>query len=488
MSAPLTRQVARVLREHRLAAPGAHVVAAVSGGADSTALLLALHTLARNGCPALTAAHLHHGLRGRAADAEARFVRALCRTLGVRCVVGRAAVRARARRRGESIEMAARAARYAFLKRTAHRVGATHVATGHTRDDQAETVLLKLARGAGPEGLSGIAPCTVLSGKPGSEDMRLIRPLLDVSRAEVEAFLRARGQDWCEDASNASRDHLRNRVRHDVLPLLETALNPAVRDALARTADILRAENAWLDAQARRVCPPGGTLTVRDLAAQPAALRRRVVRLWLGARGVDPDRIDFETVARIERLAATARGTRSVDLPGGWSVRRRYGRLDVARRETAEPFRIALALPGVTDLPLAGVRVRAEIAPGIVRERGTPGVAPARASLSRKAVGRRRIYARAWAPGDRMRPLGMAGSRKLQDIFTDARVPADRRARIPVFECGGEIVWIPGYRIARAWAVPDAETAAVQLSVDPLPSTFRSRGGQPLPDLLTCAS
>jgi tRNA(Ile)-lysidine synthase len=466
MNTPLEREAARVLREQNLTAPGTHILVAVSGGADSVALLLALHRLARNGRPALTAAHLHHGLRGREADADARFVRAVCRRLGVRCVVGRAAVRARARARGESIEMAARAARYAFLERTARRVGATQIATAHTRDDQAETVLLKLARGAGPEGLSGIAPCTAPAGRR----VGLVRPLLTVSRAEVEAFLKRLGQDWRTDASNVSRDHLRNRVRHDVLPLLEAALNPAIRAVLARTADILRAENAWMDAEARRACPPDGRLTVRGVAGLPAALRRRVLRVWLSAQGVETERIDFETVERITRLAGTVRGTRSVDLPGGRIVRRRYGYLAVAQRGTPAAFRVALALPGTTELPQVGLRVHAAVAPGIVRARGRPGATPARASLNRAAVGRRRVYARSWRPGDRMRPYGMEGSRKLQDIFTDARVPADRRGHIPVFECGGEIVWIPGYRVARDWTVPDAETPALQLAVEPLPS------------------
>ena len=458
MSASLTRQIGRFLDAYRLAKPGTHMLLAVSGGADSTAMLLACHELAPSRALRLTVAHLNHRIRGKAADADARFVQDLCERLGVRCAIGRADVPGLARRKRISIEMAAREARYRFLTRTAHQIGAAAIATAHTKDDQAETLLLKLARGAGPEGLSGIAPFTDRPDRPA-----LIRPLLSVSRNEVEAFLRKRGQTWREDVSNQDRSHLRNRVRYGLLPMLESELNPAIRETLARTAEIMREENAWMDAEARRLCPEA-ELDVDRLTDLPAALRRRVLRIWLGAHGVPTDCIDFSAVNRIERVVAQARGTRSIELPGGSIIRRRYRMLNVERRTKPAPFRLALKVPGETLLPDLGLRVRAEIVPGIVRVKSRCGDLPAGCSLSRKAIGRRKLYVRSWRPGDRMNPLGMTGSRKLQDIFTDAKVPADRRPTLPVFECGGEIVWIPGYRIARGWAV-GAAAPAVQVRV-----------------------
>ncbi|MBN1558133.1 MAG: tRNA lysidine(34) synthetase TilS [Lentisphaerae bacterium] len=455
-----------------LPAPGARVLLAVSGGSDSTAMLLAFRGLARRRKLDLAAAHLNHRIRGREADADAAWVRALCRRLDIPCVVGRADVPRLARRRTLSLETAARAARYRFLARTARRLGADCVATAHTADDQAETVLLRLARGAGPAGLAGIPRDTVIDpayagrGRP----VRLIRPLLDLSRASLQAYLERRRAAWREDAGNRDPGPLRNRVRHTVLPLLADTLNPRVREALCRTADLIRAEDDWLNraaAETLRACAPDpATLDVATLNAQPAALRRRVVRLWLAARGVPADRVGFDLVDRLLRLAAQGRGSRAVPLPGGGAARRRYGALSVDRAAPPGPFRAAVRIPGETRLPGPGLRITAAFGPGAVRsKRGAPGPLPARAALNRTALGRRRLTVRAWKPGDRMRPHGLHGSRKLQDIFTDAKIPADRRARLPVFECAGEIVWVPGGRVAEGWTAPPPPAPALQLTV-----------------------
>jgi tRNA(Ile)-lysidine synthase len=220
-----------------------------------------------------------------------------------------------------------------------------------------------------------------------------------------------------------------------------------------------------MDAEARRHCPRGA-LETSALAALPPALRRRVCRLWLAAHGVPVERIGFDAVERVERLANQPRGSRSIELAGGWTVRRRYGALAVEQRTTRSPYRTALRIPGDTPLPEPGLRVTVTVAAGIAKPKARCGELPARGSLSRRAVGRRTLYVRSWRPGDRMKPLGMSGSRKLQDIFTDAKIPSDRRSAIPVFECAGEIVWIPGYRVARGWEVPDDSQPAIQVGVE----------------------
>ncbi len=237
--------VARVracIRRHALldapAAPGAgpeRVLVGVSGGADSVALVLALHDLGRSGLAvALAVAHLHHGLRETTADEDEVFVKNLAAKLGLPCTVNRADVRAEAERDGVGIEEAARNARRRFLIAAARSADARKVALGHTADDRAETVLFNILRGTGLEGLAALGPHTILAPE---DEIAIIRPLLDVSRAEVRAFLEVRGQAWREDETNEDPAFARNRLRREVLPLLREAANPKVDEALLRLAD-----------------------------------------------------------------------------------------------------------------------------------------------------------------------------------------------------------------------------------------------------------
>ena len=378
------QQLRRSLRTLGIPARTKRMLVAVSGGADSVALLVGLQRVAPGLGIQLRVAHLHHGLRGAEADADARFVRALAKRLKILCVTGRADVRALARKEKISIEMAARAARYAFLadaaRRWGRRGGAAAIATAHTMNDQAETVLLRLARGAGLRGLAGIPP-ERLEG-----EVRVVRPLLGVRRAAIEVFLKEAGQAWREDSSNDDRAMLRNRVRHEVLPLLAARLNPRIVETLARTAEILRGENE----------------------------------------------------SRVGASLAT---------PAGADKRRPY-----------KMGSITVRVPGETRVPELGVGVETCEGRKVIRERGKAvGALPARASIAWARLGRRKLVVRSWRAGDRMAPLGMAGSKKLQDVFVDAKVPAARRGRVPVFACGGEIVWIPGYRVARGWEIRGGE-------------------------------
>jgi tRNA(Ile)-lysidine synthase len=465
-------RLAASLKQRGLLSDHKHLLLAVSGGADSVALLLAMQTLKRPLGFRISVAHLNHGLRGSEGRADAAFVTALARRLRVTCLTGRADVRRLARRKHISLEMAAREARYRFLARTAAAKGATAIVTAHTADDQAETVLLRLARGCGATGLGGIRPAGLLSGlgiDMPSSDVALLRPLLDVSRDDIEAFLEREGQAWREDVTNASTDFLRNRVRHEVLPLLEERLNPAVRQTLCRTAEIFAEEDAWVGELAKEALgdclDDGGRLKREALALLPAALARRVVRRWLGEEGVAAVRADFSSVERVRELAGQATGSREVTLQGGWRVVRRYGVLTVeSATGTQAPFRVGLNVPGETLLPEQGLRVVVERAPGIVREvSDAPGRLPATASISSRAVGRRRLYLRSPRPGDRMQPYGMKGSRKLQDILVDAKVPADQRGAVPLLECGGKIAWLPGYRIAHPFRVTDEKALRVTI-------------------------
>jgi tRNA(Ile)-lysidine synthase len=454
------------LAEHGLLRPGDRVVVAVSGGADSMALLYALHALARRRRLSLVVAHLHHGIRGAAADRDAAFVRAAARRLWLPFVFGRAAVPALARRRRVSVEMAAREARYAFLARVVCARRAACAAVAHTADDQAETVLLKLARGAGPQGLAGIPYHGTVHGCP------VVRPLLDVTRAEARAFLGSRRRKWIEDETNRDPAYLRVRVRDEVLPLLAQRLNPAIREALVRTAAILRAENGWLDELARGILeccrtPERLGLSAERLRQEPLAAERRVLRLWLTELGVQPEALEFETVERVRCLLA-ARGPRSVCLGPRLTVRRSAGVL-AADAPPARPFAKRLRVPGETPVPEAGVRVFVDRATGwSPPPHRHPGRLPAETWIATATLRGRALTVRSIRPGDRFRALGAPGSRKVQDILVDAKLPRDQRARLPVIACGRQLVWIPGHRIAEGWQLPSPSAPSLHLRVAPL--------------------
>jgi len=440
-------------------------VVAVSGGADSVALLCALHDAVPGLGVSLAVAHLNHCIRGRASDRDAEFVRKLAARLDIPFVCGKVDVPRLARRTGLSMEMAARQARYSFLVKAARRLKAKVIVTAHTADDQAETVLLKLARGAGPRGLAGIPREITVSG------IRVVRPLLDTRRREIERFLRVRKQDWREDRTNVNTEYLRNRVRHEVIPFLEKKLNPDIRQALVRTADVLRREDEWLEETAGRILEKcrvdsGSALDISMLKKNPVAARRRVVRQWLSASGIPAETIDYDVITRVEALI-DGEGTGSVEITGRRTVRRRYNRLVVgaSRPETKRKTSQKIQVPGVTLLKDWQLKIETALAPGLTKERGVIGGFPARASI-RMPPGNRTIVVRSWQNGDRMRPLGMQGTKKLHNIFIDAKVPVEERGKVPVFECDGDIIWIPGYRVARGWEVKTPSAGNLQIRVE----------------------
>ncbi|MET0645624.1 MAG: tRNA lysidine(34) synthetase TilS [Pyrinomonadaceae bacterium] len=330
---------------------GERLLVAVSGGADSTALLLALEDLKRAGLLGvdLTAAHLDHGLRGAGGAGDARWVEEVARAHGFECVVGHASVPERARAARDNIEQAARRARYEFLAAAAREFGARAVLAAHTLDDQAETVLLRLLRGSGAEGLGGMAPERALEA---GGEVSLRRPLLTwARRADTEGYCRDRGVEFRTDEMNRDERFARVRVRRQLLPLLST-FNPRAAEALVRTATLLREDSAALDEmaaalleEARAAAAAGsrdgtkGTgeteetascawpLGVETLARAAPALRRRALRLWLaGARG-DLRRLSRAHLLGVERLLEGERGGRVAELPGGSHVERRRGLL-----------------------------------------------------------------------------------------------------------------------------------------------------------------
>ncbi len=437
----LHRGVRTALDGWGLPGAGETVVAALSGGADSVALLDSLVECSRERGFHVLAAHLDHGLRVASAD-DALFCAALALRLGVPFETGRADVRARAAREGGGLEEAARLERYAFLRDVKARVGAAWLALAHTRDDQAETLLLRLLRGSG---LSGLSAMRARAGD-------VLRPLLCLSRADVLAHLRARGLAWREDASNADLALLRNRVRHELLPYLEARFNPEARVALARTATLLgddgEAFAAQVDGAYARVAraDDGAVVLAADaLAALPVALGRGVVRQALratgGLRGV--------LAVHVERLLALAgsphRSGRGLTLPGGRGAHGRFGELHIGpRREAGSPFTVPLEVPGQVELPRGDALVA----------RVDPGPAMSRERMAVVSVPAEPLAVRTRLPGDRVRAKGREMS--LKRFLMERRVPADERARVALVAAGSEVLWVPGQPVDAPAARPGA--------------------------------
>ena len=318
------------------------VVVAVSGGADSAALLLAVDELLKSGRLALevTVAHLDHGLRGEAGREDARWVGALADSLKVEVELGRARVKERVAIERDNLEQAARRARYEFLAKVAEECGARVVLTGHTMDDQAETVLLRLLRGSGSEGLSGMEAVRALTA---SSDILLARPLLGwARRAETEKYCRERGVEFRTDEMNEDERFARVRVRRRLLPLM-AEFNPRVVASLSRTAELLREDAAVVKisavellkraseegkpAESERSASVAGSLSVNVLAGAPHAVRRRALRLWIAEGRGSLRRLELVHLLGVEKLLAGERGGRVAELPGGSFVERRRGRL-----------------------------------------------------------------------------------------------------------------------------------------------------------------
>jgi tRNA(Ile)-lysidine synthase len=443
------------------------LLAALSGGADSLALLYALKAFAPPGFP-LMAVHVHHGIRGRSADRDAAFVRARCRELGVPLVEGRLDVPAVAQSRHLSLEMAARRERYGFFRKALQETGASAVVTAHTADDQAETVLLKLIRGAGPRGLGGMAMCSRVQGIP------VLRPFLALHRADIEAYLTQLGRTWRNDPTNRDTRLLRNRVRHRLLPLLERDYNPAIRAALIRTASVLREEEEWLRPLAEQalaeVTDPAGRLRAPLLKTKPPALIRRVMRLWLMRGGVPEEKLDFDLVERLERLLGSAAGSLGAETGGNLRVVSEYGcwRVEKGGRDTAVLPERALMVPGTTLLPEWGLRIRISRTRGYEKD-PPPGFGryPCRAWIALASADEDGLCVRARQPGDGLQLPG--GSRKVQDLLTDAKVPRAERSRIPVLVSGSTILWVAGGPVTLAARVSGPRSPSLCLEVDRWP-------------------
>lgn len=451
--------VRRALLRHGMVRAGDAVLVAVSGGVDSVVLLDCLHRLAPRMGFSLRVAHLDHGLRGEEGAADAAFVREAAVARGLSVTVGHLPPGALAAR-GRSLQEAARDARYAFLAEAAEAAGVERIAVAHTADDVAETVLMNLLRGSGPAGLRGIPPV---------RGSRVIRPLLTVRRQQVEAYARARRLPFRPDPSNADPRFLRNRIRQRLLPFLEKEFNPRVVESVARAAALLEDDHAYLEGEAARV-PVAFPLEAGALRALPLPVRRRVLVRALRQALPKGSRVRLEHLQAVEALLDPGGGQGVVRLPGPLEARLRDGRIVIAaagQGVSDPPHPPPLELPGAGEVRWGSYRARI----GPVDEGGEITAGPGGASGARWRVAldadrlQPPLTLRAWQPGDAYRPVGAPGRRKLQDLFTDARVPRERRGRLPVLADGRGVLWVPGFRPDGRAAATAATARALTLEV-----------------------
>jgi len=418
--------------------PGLRLAVGVSGGADSVALLRALHERSGELGLVLHVAHLHHGLRGAEADGDLEFVRGLAADLALPLHAARVDVSAEAEKAGESIEEAARRLRYGWFRQLMAEGAVDAVATAHTLDDQAETVCAKFLRGAWTEGLSGIHPVV------GFAEGRIVRPLLGTTRAEVEAYLKALEQGWHEDSSNRDAAFTRNRIRHELLPLLEE-WNPRLREHMAQMAVLAHDEEAWWQVELARVAPQillagkpvrgggrasgdGLALDATRLAALAPALQRRLLRHAVGQLGAA---LDFQGIEALRALALEGRAGQKCELAHGLRGERTPRELRLAveaisagPRATQAVPEYSTAVPGEIVAPAFGLRLRIEAA---------ENVGPA--------------TLRNWKPGDRVQLRYSGGPRKVKEVLERLRVTGSARAVWPVLALEGRIVWMKGVEL-----------------------------------------
>jgi tRNA(Ile)-lysidine synthase len=460
----MLEQVAKTIARYSMFQEGQRVGVAVSGGADSVCLLHVLRELAPRWKLSLAVLHLDHKLRGEESHRDALFVRDLAAALDVPFELQEADVPALCRKTDGNMEQTARAARLDFFKRLTQ-AGAVHrIATGHTRSDQAETVLFRFLRGAGTAGLSGIRPIT---------DDGIVRPLIELDRSQIEEYLRARGIAWRDDSTNADTAFARNRIRHELLPQLTREWNPAMAETLAHTAEWAQAEEAYWDSELARLGtahlsldPPAVLMEVERLAALPKAVARRLVRRAIAQAKGDLRGIGFEHLAGILELAVSTEGHGRIQVPG-LDVFRSFGWLRMAPpgidNLDNRNYRLPLPVPGAVQLPGQRLVLHTELFENT-------NVTEASDRVYNGWVGcldwnrlSGSLEVRNWRPGDQYQPVGYSGPEKVKVLFQQARVPLWERRHWPVVTTGDVILWVRRFGAAADFAANSGATPVLSI-------------------------
>lgn len=471
----LSVRAVEFIRRNGLLAPRQGLLVGFSGGPDSVALVLILEELADSGDLPLEVhlAHLNHCLRGGESDADEAFCRRFARQHGLPIETGRVDV-AELAGRGRSLEEAARGARYGFLTQVAREKGLKTIALAHHADDVAETVLMRIMRGCGIRGLGAMAPSRPAGGD--SQPLRIVRPLLELRKVELLGFLERRGQPFCKDGSNLDTAYLRNRIRHQVIPVLERTwpeLNVEALCALnAAAVRINAAMDTVLDGQWGALCKDAGSgavaLDAEAYAALPQELRKLAVRRALVVlAGEDrPPGLSRGHYDRVASLATRPVGA-ELSLPGGVSARREHGLIYLTSGRRASPVGpLDLPVPGSLVVQSAGLSITSELMTCPAEGQGDliSRAGPHEVFLSLDAI-ELPLAVRSRRPGDRFHPLGAPGVRKLKEFFIDRRVPLHERDCTPlVVDAAGRIAWVVGHAIAEPFKLTDISGPVLHLT------------------------
>jgi tRNA(Ile)-lysidine synthase len=454
-------RVLKTIIRYSMFGPGDRVGVAVSGGADSVFLLHALVELGSRWDLKLSVLHLDHGLRGGESREDAQFVADLARRFGLSAHIAESDVAGLKQETGDNLEQAGRRARRRFYMEFLDRKALDRIATGHTRSDQAETVLFRFFRGSGTAGLSGIRPVT-------SEG--LVRPLIELERADIECYLRDKGIAWREDSTNASREFARNRIRHELLPGLIRDWNPALAENLAHTAQWAQDEEAYWEAEIDRLAldrltiqPPAVLLRSGELCGLPPAVARRLVRRAIELTKGDLRGICFQHVERILEMAEAPEGHDRMQAPG-LDVMRSFEWIRLAPPRQADlvgrNFRLTVSVPGRFRLPDSSSTLELEL---IESARESKSVYNSEmAGLDWERVGSI-LELRNWRPGDQYRPVGHANEEKIKVLFQEARVPVWERRNWPILTIGEDIVWARRFGPASSYAATLGSRSVVKV-------------------------
>ena len=435
----LLDRVAATISRYGMLEQGARVIVAVSGGPDSVCLL---HVLRELKIRVVGIAHINHKLRGEDSEEDQQFVAALAREMKLEFYSTTAVCEC------GNLEQTARRARREFFYDLIRQGHADRIALGHTRDDQAETVLFRMLRGSGLAGLAGILPVTAEG---------LIRPLLDVTRSDIDAFLRARGIPWREDASNREPMFARNRIRHELLPLLKQDWNPRLAESLAHLADLAYEEERWW---AREIARLGGQMfttypgvvevSARELGQLPRAVARRLLRHAIRKTKGHLHGIQFSHVEYVLKLLESGG---EAELPGIRAIRSfDWLRLEVPDQDRRDASGGEVAVPGRRVAPDGNSMICLAV---IGREQGADACATLKSDLYFRSIPERLVL-RGWRPGDRYRPVGHVHDRKLKELFQRQRVPSWRRPLWPILCCGDKILWARDFGPAAEYATPSS--------------------------------
>ncbi|MEE8185197.1 MAG: tRNA lysidine(34) synthetase TilS [Thermodesulfobacteriota bacterium] len=459
----MIEKVKKTIEKYRMLERGDRVLVCVSGGMDSVCLLHLLMELREGFGIDLMVCHLNHCLRGDESLRDERFVVALARQYDLPYEVKREKIESIKKKvmKG-SLQEVARFVRYGFFERAAKRHGVTKIALGHNSDDNAETIIMRIIKGSGVGGLKGIPP---VRG-------RYIRPLINTSRREIERYVEELKISYVDDSSNQKKNYLRNRIRSELIPLIEKGYNPNIKDTLSRTASIISMDNEYMDNETDRllenvVLDRGDdcvSLSVKELLAIPGAIMMRIFIRELSYLYDIPVNISS---THLENMSGLVRGNAPnvrIDLPHGVRLVREYGRIILTRGVFERPlqFEGELKIPGVTYLEEISTRFETKISKKIPADVAVSGKEKAYFDYDSLSMP---IKARGFRHGDRLRPMGMGGRKKIKKIFIDCKIPRPLRQKIPILIAGEDIIWVAGVRQSEIGKVNEMTKTVLKVTI-----------------------